>query len=253
MAPNGFALIVTLSLMILLTVIAVGLLTLSSISLRGSTTQSAQATARANARMALIMAIGELQKSTGPDQRVTMTSSLRTGAEPVNSNWTGVTDVSPSALTPDAKSAQISWLVSGDKPDPVKTLTRSTQMNQGDALKLATFNTSSTTTADLLAPVVNVTQGNNKGRFAWWIGDEGTKARVDIAKPQAVPASDRERLASSQSALEGGFSKLGGNWSKLAPAPVGSIDKTALISMQTAWPACECHHRWHESRSFPDL
>lgn len=44
---RGFALIVTLSLMILLTVIAVGLLTLSSISLRSSTQGEAQH--RANA------------------------------------------------------------------------------------------------------------------------------------------------------------------------------------------------------------
>ncbi len=235
--PKGFALIVTLSLMVLLTMIAFGLLTLSSISLRGSTIQSAQATARANARMALIIAIGELQKSTGPDQRVTMTSNLKVGEEPVNSNWTGVTDVSPATQTPDAKSAQISWLVSGDKPDPAKQLTRSTQLDQGDALKLATFKTATSSTADLLAPVVSITQGKNRGRYAWWIGDEGTKARVDMARPKTTPATDGERLARSQAPLEGGLVGLGGSWSKFVPD--GTIDKTALISMQTASLAAE--------------
>ncbi len=230
---RGFALVVTLSLMILLTVIAVGLLTLSSVSLRSSTAQSAQTTARANARMALMLAIGELQKMTGPDQRVTLTSGLQTGTDPANPNWTGATDVSPTALTPDAKNSKINWLVSGEKPDPARAWTKSTQLNQGDALKLGTFNTTPTATMELLAPVVNIAQGNNKGRYAWWIGDEGTKARVDVAKPKSTPTTDRDRLAQSQSPLEAGLAKLGTTWSAFKSAPEGSIDKTALISIQT--------------------
>ena len=67
----GFALVVTLSLMILLTIIAVGLLTLSSISIRTASHSKGMAVARANAKMALMLAIGELQRQTGPDTRVT--------------------------------------------------------------------------------------------------------------------------------------------------------------------------------------
>lgn len=79
---SGFTLVVTLALMILLTVIAVGLLTLSSIALRSSGQGEAAAIARSNARMALMLAIGDLQKLTGPDQRVTAPASiLQTGDE----------------------------------------------------------------------------------------------------------------------------------------------------------------------------
>jgi hypothetical protein len=73
---HGFALVVTLSLMILLTVIAVGLLTLSGISLRSASQGEAMATARSNARLSMMLALGELQKSAGPDQRVTAAANL---------------------------------------------------------------------------------------------------------------------------------------------------------------------------------
>ena len=72
----GFALVVTLSLMILLTIIAVGLLTLSSISLRASSQSSDMATARSNARMALMLAVGELQKHAGLDTRITARADI---------------------------------------------------------------------------------------------------------------------------------------------------------------------------------
>jgi Tfp pilus assembly protein PilX len=81
-ASKGFALVITLSLVILLTVIAVGLLSLSSISLRASMQGAAMATARANARLAMMMALGELQKSAGPDQRVTAPANLANPTHP---------------------------------------------------------------------------------------------------------------------------------------------------------------------------
>lgn len=114
-AKKGFALIVTLSLMILLTVIAVGLLTLSSVSLRTASGEQAMAKARANARMALMLAIGELQKSAGADQRVTAAAGILPAAKPAvpgRAHWTGVWDTSAfNPAKPDTK-AFVRWLVS---------------------------------------------------------------------------------------------------------------------------------------------
>lgn len=56
--------------MILITVIAVGLLTLSSISLHSSSNAAAQQQAQANSRLALMLALGELQSGMGPDRRI---------------------------------------------------------------------------------------------------------------------------------------------------------------------------------------
>lgn len=91
-SQGGFALVATLSLMILLTIIAVGLLGLSSISLRTSAQGSAEAKARANAKLALMVALGELQKEMGPDQRISANSAITSNASVPNPNWTGVWD-----------------------------------------------------------------------------------------------------------------------------------------------------------------
>ena len=73
---KGFALIVTISLMILLAVIAVGPLQLSAVSLRTSSQGDARALARNNAMMALQMAIGQLELTAGQDQRITGPANL---------------------------------------------------------------------------------------------------------------------------------------------------------------------------------
>jgi Tfp pilus assembly protein PilX len=199
---RGFALVVTLSLMILLTVIAVGLLSLSSISLRSSSSSSLQMIARANAKMALMVAIGELQKRAGPDQSITMTSDLPLSPTPsgptpppANPNWTGAVNVKILDPATNAKDSTVNWLVSGINPDPTKTLTKAGEWNKGDALHLGSYyKTGTTTKTELLSPLVNMTQGTNRGRYAWWIGDEGTKARVDVAGPKTTPANDREKF-----------------------------------------------------------
>lgn len=74
--PLGFALVSTLALMVLLAVLAVGLLSLSAISLRTASRNDAMTEARANARLALMIAIGELQEEMGPDMRVSAKAAI---------------------------------------------------------------------------------------------------------------------------------------------------------------------------------
>ena len=73
---RGFALVVSLSLMVLLTILALGSLSLSATSLRSSHSQDAQAQAYANARIAVTLALGQLQKYAGDDRRVTADAAI---------------------------------------------------------------------------------------------------------------------------------------------------------------------------------
>lgn len=92
--PAGFALVVTISMMVILVVVAVGLLGLSAISLNTSTLGSADANARANARMALMMAIDRLQLEMGPDQRISANGSILSeqASDIAHRHWTGAWD-----------------------------------------------------------------------------------------------------------------------------------------------------------------
>jgi hypothetical protein len=117
---RGFALVVTLSLMVLLAMLAVGLLSLSAVSLRSSSRALIQGEARANARLAMMVALGEAQKALGPDRSAAAPASmmLENPAEPhlagVWESWTW--DPTDAGAAPDYAKAKkdrfLGWLAS---------------------------------------------------------------------------------------------------------------------------------------------
>ena len=80
----------TVSMMVLLTLVAIAMLSLSTIEQRssGGGSNEADRMARANARMALMMALGELQKAAGPDQRVSATATYTRSSSNPHANGT---------------------------------------------------------------------------------------------------------------------------------------------------------------------
>ena len=120
---KGFALVVTVSLLVLLSVIALGLLSLSVITLRSGTREQAQMEARANARLALQIAIGELQKQLGPDQRISANGAILSPNSVSHPHWTGVWDswiAGPAAdapVNPDYPSEESHHQTIGNQPD----------------------------------------------------------------------------------------------------------------------------------------
>ena len=200
---KGFALVVTLSLMILLTVIAVGLLTLSNISLRASTQGQAMAVAQANAKLAMMLALGELQKNAGPDQCVTARGDILT-TNTTNPHWTAVwktgantldsgsppqrtTSLGASDATDTQKSTKAAWLVSGTTPDPLTFHGTTTGANP-TAVALA--NNLGADSKTVMAPLVPVqSSSTGRGAYAYWVSDEGVKAKVNIKDPTLNSAS----------------------------------------------------------------
>ncbi|QJE97971.1 hypothetical protein [Luteolibacter luteus] len=184
---RGFALVISLSLMVLLTVLAVGLLTLSSVSLRGSGQSEAMQVARSNARMALSLAIGQLQKSAGPDQRITAPAQLAEEAAPkgLTGVWKGVLPTADRPAT-DKDGNFVSYLVSGAE-GKIGNVEQLPDVEGGTILLgEGSLGKEAHEQEWVRAPKVEAPASGNgiDGRYAWTVMDEGTKAKVDIVRQE---------------------------------------------------------------------
>ncbi|MCU0781357.1 MAG: hypothetical protein MUF04_09700, partial [Akkermansiaceae bacterium] len=203
---DGFALVVTLSLMVLLALLAVGLLGLSAVSLRSARLGADEMTARTNARLALLLAVGELQRLTGPDQRVTADAGILAkddATPPANHRWVGVwrTDgfkgepPGTPVIEPETRRGQgyrdrrsagrarnpatecLGWLVSGPEPEPTAALPEAESV-------IARGGPQPVRVAKVLV------EGHNRGALAWFVADESTKVKLSLADPYAPGQPD---------------------------------------------------------------
>ncbi len=210
---RGFTLIVTLSMMILLTVIAVGLLSLSSVSLRTASHGGANATAQSNARLALMLAIGELQKAAGSDTRITAPANLVNPGAPA-----GITGVwnswKPDPQNPDYQSAKSGanfqgYLMSGggqgSSPDP-----QSVPAGAADGHQLVGPGSVGTGNGIISVPPIEIagkTRGVATGEIAWITLDEGVKSRIDLG-PADEASAQADRITRVGSPARNGFEDL---------------------------------------------
>lgn len=234
-APQGFAIVTCLVLMSLLVVISTGMLGLAGVSARTAATGAAQAEAQANARMALLIALGNLQEFAGADQRVTASADLL--GEDNNRHWIGVwsTTLHDDPALPmvaghgqgpgdvprfvDLRSSDPSladgawreeqfrkWLVSGEDPQPAAA------GSPDDSIELVGSGTVGGTAPPaerVRAPYVAIREdAGGTGGYAWWVGDESLKARIDLSSPHEDRTPDPARLE------DGGMHLLAG-----APLP----------------------------------
>ena len=197
--------VVTLSLLVLLTLLAVGLLTLSAVSLRAGSASEHRRQAQANARLALMLAIGELQKHAGPDRRVTTDAAIldSTGGsgDPVGvaeAHWTGVWRTtrgdgsswyeydSTAGGTQDqrwstgwsAKEQALAWLVSGNERNGATY--QPTAGSGTDSIELVSaLSAGGQQSGRVTAPrMALAAPDGHRGGYAWWVGDGGIRANV---------------------------------------------------------------------------
>lgn len=206
----GFALIVTLSLMVLLTIIAVGLLSLSSVSIRSASQAAELATARANARLALMLAIGDLQKLSGPDTRVTARADILDENHPpvtgVWKSWEGTDHeqsgsaigrpISPGDYPAKKRDRFLGWLTSESiaRADAVPDTTAA----PGKATLLGTRSVGTGDQRNKLQIHLppRTIRGASTGGLAWWISGENQKAR--LPKPYQPDSDNGGRWAVHQ-------------------------------------------------------
>ena len=207
---RGFALIATLTLMMLLAILAVGVLAMASSQSRISMQAVMQAQARQQALVGLDAAIAELQIELGPDRRVSASSSiLNTDENSPGGHLLGVWDswdgpIYGSSVSSGAKiqstytagrsSMFRKWLVSSLKPDETRAIGSASRLSgrkPGERICLVGEGTLGTSVsqahyvyADMI-PLPPLSAGDpNTGCFAWWVGGENQKAKVALKKQE---------------------------------------------------------------------
>ncbi len=197
-AGRGFALVITLALMVLLTLLVVGLLGLSAISLRSSRQAQDLAVAQSNARLAMMLALGEIQTALGPDKRVSADASAVI-ATAKQAHLTGAWDswrwdpAKSSAPAYGEKGAKFRrWLVSTADPASAKNFGLPAADSVGEGVELVGTLSNRGVANSVRAATIAISEPKRTGGAAWAVFDESAKAAIDMGDPAKAPVLGEE-------------------------------------------------------------
>lgn len=140
--------------------------TLTQVEIRNAKTSTDALLARENARLGIMVALGKLQKSAGPDERITVRSDAF-GDTVENPIWTGVLPFDDDYLGLES----IDWLVSLPTDSTIFPNTELTTENS--AVVVSEIEAS---TPEVRVPTVEIEAG--KGSYGFWVSDESLKASL---------------------------------------------------------------------------
>ena len=221
-AKRGFALIVTVTMMILLSLIAVGLLSLSSITLRASDANLAKSEAKGNAKLALMLALGDLQELAGADTRITAPANSLAGQSSAPRQLTGAwrswegLDHDQASGEPSAPDYDLK-LQTGERSDSdsegrflgwlVSSALESDATNPPDLISPADGDTRVTLLGSQMeddSAKVNVAtssilddEGEVSGSYAWWAQGNNTKALIEFDDSEPESAEEWSQRSAS--------------------------------------------------------
>lgn len=225
--------------MSLLVIVGVGLTGLASIELRKSNRGSANDAARANARLALMQAIGQLQRTMGPDQRISANAEILGSAvkqpywvgswrstRPDGTSYferdskTGNLSDQRRAESWDAASQIIEWLISGSGDPRTPAVAGMVAVSRTNGL------------ADVEVPAVSLIDASGKttGHLAWWTGDLGVRANIATRDPR------EGTVANPDSPEDGGLYRIMGSQAADIKMMSGGVDPPAAERNKIASP-----------------
>ena len=251
---RGFSLVLSLTIMALMLVVIITLVSFLKIESQLATNAVARSRARLQAMVSLRLALAHLQQEAGPDRRTTARADICADTMQKGWDWTTIRNPLWTGVWRTDKPAQPpAWLVSGrhDRPAGIQTISLSgvvaydatphlpwdTTYNPqglnvvrlvGDASASAAELPSGTSLGKpdgrITLPRVTLPDPGVGGTYAYWIGDEGVKARLNLTDPRLTPPTGTATEQTKQEALRGvaraGVEILRG----LETMPPGGID-----------------------------
>ena len=215
---------IALSLMAFVLLLLLSITTLVQVETQGSQIQLQQMEAEQSALLGLQIALGELQKTAGPDQRVTATADIFNDPNDISkapvqgrNRWAGVWDTSNySPKTPDTKTFK-RWLVSSNEDTGLVSDSDALEGNLSNPYTI--FKGVNATGApeaanDVVVDKISFASAGSLGEsaYAYWVEDEGVKAdlawnegtftdgeRKQAARLSSSPGVDYEVFASDDS------------------------------------------------------
>lgn len=193
--------VLALGLMGFILLLLVSMSTLVQVELQGSAVLRKEIAARENARLGLLTALAELQRLAGPDQRVTAPAALLSDAYYSNASaaWTGVWQSRPGG---GQANDFLGWLVSKPAGTDVDVTFPATapgvdatdsarwRANDSDWVALVGAGSVGDPKQAVVAARVPITaDGHEMGHYAFWVGEEATKARINISYRDPVDDS----------------------------------------------------------------
>ena len=255
---RGFSLILSLTVMAGVVMLVITLSAFITIESRSAMNQQLATRARLNSLVSMRLALAHLQQEAGADRRATARAEITqpgvSAGNLRNPMWTGVWRTDKPDLPPawlisgrgdqDAGTQSVSLFQTGNSPDyhagywaPWQTPPKEATENMVDLVGIGSaLPAAGSKPSGLVSlPKVTLPDDDTYGRYAYWIGDEGIKARINLADGRSAVASAADRLIALRSPVVAGLTSLKGLDKLTKPEQLEAVDAARQLPLLTGF------------------